>query len=563
MRSIFKFLLFSIFGYAIALQANSNSPQLIIEGNQLFRNQVIEFTKDLARHEIYKTARPSFSLSKIWEDRTQQSDWDVELDLYLRGQKICQKKAIGLHLDNVFSIIVSDCLKQANLRNISEHEFNQLRFLVQFYYYPNQKYAFIEYEEKGLELTGTRVAVRNITKASLQEQLDNSQHYLVTAMDKKYHGFYKLYYAASDTAQRKLRTVYTASSLYTLTKLYSSNHDQNLFNLFKPIAHFLLSLQLKSGSNAGAFYYSLDPKTEEKQPNLVVGTTSKTIFALLELYKLTKEDQYLSAAKKGGDWLLTRIKSDGKVIPITTLVQGSWQMDEAQSFLYSGQVLSALSRLYALTHDSRYYQGAAAIAQHFKIEVQRQGLLLGDAYRSKNSISTSWVLMSFIDYAHINPDKSYHELIQQLANKLLSLQIKDNQDLFTYGRYRDTRKASGNGWINEVMGQVYQFCLTEQLGNCKPYQQSMILSSRWLIQNSYSKTNNYDVKNSNKALGGFIGYFLFKTVRTDAVCHGINGLLSLLQSIDGKKATPLLSIKERPFEELLPSLRAGHGFYQG
>ncbi|PPA80556.1 hypothetical protein C4A76_26530, partial [Brevibacillus laterosporus] len=76
---------------------------------------------------------------------------------------------------------------------------------------------------------------------------------------------------------------------------------------------------------------------------------------------------------------------------------------------------------------------------------------------------------------------------------------------------------------------------------------------------AYTPQNSYNVKNPERAIGGFITNFTTRTVRTDAVCHGVNSLIMLLStSGDGNK--PLINLPERPLIEILPLLRAGNGF---
>jgi len=48
-------------------------------------------------------------------------------------------------------------------------------------------------------------------------------------------------------------------------------------------------------------------------------------------------------------------------------------------------------------------------------------------------------------------------------------------------------------------------------------------------------------------------------VRTDAVCHGINSLISMLRIAEPGEALSL-ELPERPLAEILPLLRAGNGF---
>ncbi len=536
-----------------------NAPVTQVNENQVFRDMVIHYVRAVANHKILNAPLPKSQLDLRWSDNYQHSRWSVQVMIYYQGHKIGQGSAQQAGLTQVVTQATEDALSQVTLPKISEKELSLFRFKVSFDYYPNQYYSFIEYLDKGLELIGNRIAIRLLNTQLLKQQIANSQQYLLNAMHPSLHGFSKAYNAALDTRDDELRTIYSSSSLYTFLKLYQLNRDPKLEKHFKPIADFILSMQLQSGPNTGGFYYSYEPNTNKKSCRLVVGTASKTIFTLLELYHFYHDDKYLAAAKHAGDWLLTMIKPDGQVTPVAQCNNNIWHYNNRQSFLYSGQVLSALSRLYRVTKDQRYYAGATKIANHFISETQKQGLFLGDNYRPQNTISTSWVLMSLIDYAKINHDEIYRKLIRQLSKSILSMQILDSHDIYLYGRYRDTRKPSGNGWINEVIGSLYEFCQSSQLTDCQQYRKPMILTSRWLMQNSYTQANTYDIKNPSQAIGGFISFFSTQLVRTDAVCHGVNSLIILLQMV-GQTNQTLLVVPERPLADVLPSLRAGQGF---
>lgn len=538
----------------------SSAPFVPLETNQTFRDEVIDYV-----HTVVKNRRDSASLFKIneidskWSNHYQQSDWTVKITAFYRGAIAGTGAARGSSLANVLEQATRLSLLQQPHDRLFREELSDYHFLVSFYYYPSQRYSMIEFKDKGLELVGNRVSLRRLTTDSIRNQLRDSQNYLLKAMHPELHGFFKYYDAYWDKREELLRVIYSSSSLLTLMNIYKYTKDPELEQLFKPIGDFILSNQVQEGSQSGAFYYGFDPSSKKRVHVLVVGTASKTIFTLLELnHFYPNEPKYLEAAKKAGDWLLTRIAQDGRVSPIAMETQGHWQDEDKQSLLYSGQVLSALSRLYKETHDSRYYEGAKKIARQFLQLVDDQGPILGDKYRPANSISSSWVMISLVDYANINKNPITFNTIERIAQAILARQITRREDIFSNGRYLDAMTSSGNGWINEVMANMYDFCKANSLSNCHNYRDAIILTSRWLLQNAYTAENTYNVRNPDKATGGFITSFTSPTVRTDAVCHAVNSLLALLNFSDAGNQL-LFYLPERQFIEILPLLRAGPG----
>lgn len=528
------------------------------ESNQQFRNEVVHYVRSVSQNTDPEDVEKLDNLDAKWNNFYQTTDWWIKITPYCQGRPIESAYEHGASLTHTLSLAVKTSLHTLSPKE-REAQLPSCRFKINFAYYPNQSYAFIEYVTQGLELIGNLVAVRMLNAQMIEDQIKASKAYLLRNIDKKYYGIFKLYDASSDNKEQNLRTIYTASTLYTFLKLNAWKNDKTLQAYFKPMAQFILSNQATKGLVSGAFAYDFNPKTGQRSQEYVVGTCSKTIFTLLLLDAYYKTDpQYLQAAIRGGNWLVKMVQDNGQVFSAVYENQGQWRFNRQQSLLYSGQVLSALSRLYQKTQNPAYYQAASTIAKQFMQRVMREGPFLGDDFRSANSISTSWVMMSLIDFAHINPDPRYKDTIQKLGANLLSRQITAANDPYNNGRFLDAMTTSGNGWINEVFGNYYGFCQENHLDQCEAYKEAMLLSSRWLLQNAYTSENTFAVRNPSAAIGGFILSFTQAVVRTDAVCHGLNSLISLLHMMKANEKT-WLTLPERPFRELIPSLRSGKG----
>jgi len=390
--------------------------------------------------------------------------------------------------------------------------------------------SIVSYRRKALEIVGDVTAVRVLSRSLIRKAIIEKKEYLLRKMNPQYHAFYKLYDAKNDRPETTLRTTYTASALWTLLQMHEFKPDKRIAARIRPIADYLLSMQVQEGKGKGAFHYSFDTLKNEKDRRFVVGTTSKTVFTLLELYRLTGEERYLSAAQNAGKWLSSRVKRDGRVYPV--LVWNStkqrWSQISKHSVLYSSETLSALSRLHLVSKNPRFARAAGRIAERLLAQALATKFLLGDDFRQPNSISTSWLSMAFLDYAKINPEPRFSDALFSAAQTLVKLQFKDPTNALDYGRYSDTFATSGNGWINEVFVQVYQRCLEKRRSDCGGYAKSMNRGTRWLIQNIYSPENSYHIPNPTRAQGGSIRNSKEETVRTDAVCHGGNSLVGVL-----------------------------------
>src|SRR5690606_8835543 len=175
------------------------------------------------------------------------------------------------------------------------------RFVVEL---TDHDYALVEHQGKGVELVNDLVPVRMLDKAMLRQRIDRA-------------------------------------------------------------AGFLLSMQRVAPGQPGhgAFHYSLDLAGQEREPRFVVGTTSKSIFTLIDLHALTDDGAYLDAARLAAEWLLSMQGADGRVSSELQLdADDTWTVTERESMLYTGQVLSALSRLYEVTGEQQFLDAAARTA---------------------------------------------------------------------------------------------------------------------------------------------------------------------------------------------------------
>jgi len=367
-------------------------------------------------------------------------------------------------------------------------------------------------------------------KDLLQEKIEHGKEFLYRMEHPEEHGFYKKYDAVNDGFENRVHTVYSASIIYTFLYIYDYDQDEEILEHLSDWGDFLLSMQDKDKNSRryGAFSYSYYFNNKEKEKRYVIGTSALSIFTLLRLYEITGQDKYLESAKLAGDWLITMQREDGVVNPYTRYSEdGKWVFGKKESLLYNGQTLSAFSKLYIATNIQKYYDSAEKIAKRFaqKYEDAGRQYVIGE-YRTKNPISNSWVVMSLMDFYKTNLDDYYKDIVFELSSQVISHQMKD-------GKIDGAYSTSGNGWISEVMTDTYRFCLEQKRSDCEKYKEAVVDIIKWVIQRTYSKENSSFLKNPERALGGVYWNEENKYVRTDSVCHAINGytrIVNFLQS---------------------------------
>lgn len=134
--------------------------------------------------------------------------------------------------------------------------------------------------------------------------------------------------------------------------------------------------------------------------------------------------------------------------------------------------------------------------------------------------------MSLMDFYKTNLDDYYKDIVFELSSQIISHQMKD-------GKIDGAYSTSGNGWISEVMTDTYRFCLEQERSDCEKYKETVVDIIKWVIQRTYSKENSSFLKNPERALGGVYWNKENKYVRTDSVCHAINGYTRIIKIWEG------------------------------
>lgn len=509
--------------------------------HQAFRDQVISFVRLVA------TGGDTVSCGFRFASRR---PFKVSIWPFLEGAIVGHGQAIGDDL--------CVALQQATRRAMASMEldrqaFARARLVVEL---PDHKYALVEHRGKGVELSHGLVPVRVFDKKLLAERIQQGKAYLRRTIDAEHNGVHKYYYAPTDSFEDKLHTIYTASTVFTLLQLHAYDGDKSLLTDIERAARFLLSMQSRDPRERshGGFFYSYDLNRQRASRKLVVGTTSKTIFTLLKLHAATGDDTYMEAATLAADWLMSMQNPNGSIRSyMRQESNGRWVFASKESMLYTGQALSAFSRMYGATGEPRYRHAATQTADYLSSLIAQRGCYLGDDYRKPNPISSSWAILSLLDYVKATDDPQARDLLFGCADELLGRQIRNQKDVYRYGRWQRSLSSSGNGWLAEVMSELYLYCRQNEMDGCERFEEAIVRVLRLLMQYTYTPESSFVVKNPQAALGGVFWNVAERYVRTDSVCHAMNAYIYMMPYLDDDT---LISLPEPPLAERLALARA-------
>ncbi len=160
--------------------------------------------------------------------------------------------------------------------------------------------------------------------------------------------------------------------------------------------------------------------------------------------------------------------------------------------------------------------------------------------------------MSLLDFYKINKEDYYKNIILECSAELLTRQPKDINNPLYHGSWYRAYSTSGNGWLAEVMMEMYRFCQEQNVDGCDEYKEAILRVIRWVIQNTYSEENTFFLKEPEKAIGGIFWNYEDRYVRTDSLCHALNAYAGMMD--DWEDGT-LLSLPEQPIGAVLSRLR--------
>ncbi len=146
----------------------------------------------------------------------------------------------------------------------------------------------------------------------------------------------------------------------------------------------------------------------------------------------------------------------------------------------------------------------------------------------------------------------YKDIILRCSSELLERQQLDVDEPLYYGTWGRAYSTSGNGWLAEVMVEAYKFYKEHDVEGADRFKEAAVRVTWWIIQNTYSEENTFFLKEPHKAIGGSFWNYENLYVRTDSVCHAVNAYVGIINDLEDGL---LLSIPEKPFEEILEELR--------
>ncbi|MFW6114219.1 MAG: hypothetical protein ACOC7K_00595 [bacterium] len=498
--------------------------------------------------------------------------WTAQIHLYVDGYGYeGSSNGRSWTLGEAILAALEEVLEREQPRAITADDLTNAAFAVQVSRDGQERLSFVGRQDATADLIGFEPPipeVRELTRQDIERHMKDGYFFLRTqALDRAGGGFHKyVFLNTQNQREPRVHTVYTASILYSFIQIHEATGNDRWLDGVEEHAEFLLSMQETDGEHAGAFHYSQYPPEVYDAPyqafefngadvyvdedgrrlRYVVGTSAKTIYTLLKLNELFEDEKgkYMHAAVRAGDWLRTMQNEDGTVRPCVGYRNGCWHQGTQESLLYQGQVLSAFSRLYRRTDEERFRNAADDLAEHFLAKLESAEGYVDDDYRTHNSISNSWIVMSLLDYTKATGDQDAQAALLKHSDHILKEQKPGDVSLRDRGRWSDTYYSSGNAWVAEVLTEVYRYCRDQELSECHRYKDAVLKVFRWLAQETLRPDNVFWIREGDAYVGGLLRSRRHRDqIRTDSVAHAVNTYARMLPFLD---EGVLLAIPQTP-----------------
>jgi hypothetical protein len=178
------------------------------------------------------------------------------------------------------------------------------------------------------------------------------------------------------------------------------------------MADWEISVQLPSGAVVAGY---LRKKNEGQRA--AVFNTGQVILGFCRAFAETRDERYLTAAKRAGDWLLSVQGSDGTWILDTPIVQTT-------EHTYDVRTAWSLLELHACVGESKYADAAVRNLEWSLAQQHEDGWFANNAFSPKvfpYTHNISYVMEGFFESWRLTHDSRYLKATQKTAERLLRI----------------------------------------------------------------------------------------------------------------------------------------------
>lgn len=322
------------------------------------------------------------------------------------------------------------------------------------------------------------------------------------------------YLPKKDETSNRYNVLRHAGTVYSMLELFEITKDEQLMIAIKLALSNLLN-RAKSINIDGQSYLCIIEKDFAK-----LGANALTILALSKYMSITKDSSYMSVAKKLARWM-KHAQEDSGAFLIQKFRFSKKINTNFVSGYYPGEAIFSLVRLFQVDPNETWLD-IASNAANFIINVR-------DKNKKVSQIDHDhWLLYGLNELYRIRPDPSYIEHTQKICQAILRAQYTKNEPLDYKGSYYKPPRSTPTATRTEGLCAAYS--LLDSLGfenESKEILEAIILNMRFQLQTQYQPERTLYLINPQRSLGGFSKSLTDYSIRIDYVQHNLSSLIGL------------------------------------
>jgi uncharacterized protein YyaL (SSP411 family) len=278
-----------------------------------------------------------------------------------------------------------------------------------------------------------------------------------------------------------------AGSIWAMLDVYATTHDQQVLTAARRAVTYLLNNHL-------SFFRDYGKACICEDNTIKLGGNALAVVALTTLYEITREPFLIQIAEQLADFMLSERTPDQDLIHKRYFESG--KISEFRSMYYTGEALLALLQLYEATREARWLEAVIAIEER----------LAGDDYGVKEQ--SHWMLYALASLSRHASAPAYREHATKIARNIL-----EYPDYLAWGR--STPIACRSEGLIAYLGM--------QDGSPAPLQQQCVDQ----VRDNLNLQATYIVNAGEFVRGG--NDHRKKEVRIDYIQHNISAFLHFAQ----------------------------------
>jgi hypothetical protein len=334
--------------------------------------------------------------------------------------------------------------------------------------------------------------------------------------------FVYLYDAARDHHSEEYNVLRHAGAVYAMLELYEVTRDQALLEAAARALDYLVA-QIRPCTLDATSYYCLVENDEIK-----VGGHGLALLALSTYAGITGSKKHLGVMQGLAGWLAKLQEPNGN-FRAHKVMFGSGALTPFQSLYYPGEAIYGLTALYEIDKNPRWLVVARRVARYV-VDVRDRGVA------TEQLPNDHWFLYGIDRLYRQRKDPALLDHAMKVAAAIIGAQNRAPLFPDWVGSYYVPPRSTPAATRSEGMVAAYHLA-EDFVGGPRAAEilANILLATHFQLATQIREESMMYLRNPRRALGGFRGAFDNYEVRIDYVQHNISALLGLREILLGRE----------------------------